>query len=130
MISAISGIRRPKRSPSKPNISAPTGRIIKVTVMAKVIFEMLRPKSCPTGTRTKVRRKKSSASRVHPRKHATKVFRCSRVSDLKMRIASILEKDGPARKVAEALVPSAYLTKEAFSTNAYNAAGVYQGCAL
>src|SRR5437870_987546 len=89
-MSIIRGIRRPNRSPSHPKIKAPSGRIIRVMVMAKVTCGMVRPKSCATGTKTKVRRKKSSASRVHPRKQAMKVLRCARLSDLNKRNASML----------------------------------------
>src|SRR5207237_8612577 len=60
----------------------------KVKVMAKVNKGTVRPNSCATGTKTKVRRKKSSASRVQPRKQAMKVLRCVRFSDLKSRTAS------------------------------------------
>src|SRR5207244_6724449 len=87
-MSIIKGMRRPNRSPSHPKMNAPSGRIIRVMVMAKVTSGMVRPKSCATGTKTKVRRKKSSASRVHPRKQAMKVLRCTRFSDLKSRTAS------------------------------------------
>jgi hypothetical protein len=34
MISIINGIRRPKRSPSKPKMNAPTGRIASVMAIA------------------------------------------------------------------------------------------------
>src|SRR5207253_1867496 len=87
-MSIIKGMRRPNRSPSHPKMKAPSGRIIRVRVMAKVTCGMVRPKSWATGTKTKVRRKKSSASRVHPRKQAMKVLRCVRFSDLKSRTAS------------------------------------------
>src|SRR6266446_1343054 len=89
-MSIIKGTRRPNRSPSHPKMKAPSGRIIKVMVMAKVTCSMVRSKSCATGPRTKVRRKKSSASRVHPRKQAMNVLRCVRFSDLNKRNASML----------------------------------------
>src|ERR1700720_991294 len=88
-MSIIKGMRRPNRSPSHPKMKAPSGRIIRVRVMAKVTCGMLRPKSCATGSKTKVRRKKSSASRVQPRKQAMKVLRCARFSDLNKRSASM-----------------------------------------
>src|SRR5207253_9319556 len=88
-MSIIRGTRRPNRSPSHPKMKAPSGRIIRVTVMAKVTWGIVRPKSCATGAKTKVRRKKSSASRVHPRKQAMKVLRCARLSDLNKRSASM-----------------------------------------
>src|SRR5437762_2625681 len=72
-------------------MKAAIGRIIKVMVMAKVTWGMYRPNSCATGAKTKVRRKKSSASRVHPRKQAMKVLRCVRFSDLNKRSASIAD---------------------------------------
>src|SRR6266576_5800667 len=89
-MSIIKGMRRPNRSPSHPKIKASSGRIIRVMVMAKVTCGIVRPKSCATGTKTKVRRKKSSASRVHPRKQAMNVLRCARLSDLNKRSASML----------------------------------------
>src|SRR6266403_836919 len=89
-MSVIRGRRRPNRSPSHPKIKAPSGRIIRVMVMAKVTCGIVRPKSCATGPKTKVRRKKSSASRVHPRKQAMKVLRCARLNDLNKRSASML----------------------------------------
>src|SRR4030095_7376216 len=60
----------------------------RVRVMANVICSMLLPNSFPTDEKTNVRRKKSSASKVHPRKQAMKVLRCTRFSDLKSRTAS------------------------------------------
>src|SRR6266550_8819987 len=89
-MSIIKGMRRPNRSPSHPKMNAPIGRIISVTVIAKVTCSMLLPNSCPTDEKTNVRRKKSSASKVHPRKQAIKVLRCVRFSDLKSRTASTL----------------------------------------
>src|SRR5437879_5637429 len=89
-MSIIRGMRRPNRSPSQPKMKAPSGRIIKVMVMAKVTCSMVRPKLCAIGPRTKVKRKKSSASSVHPRKQAMKVLRCARLSDLNKRSASML----------------------------------------
>src|SRR5256714_8523107 len=89
-MSIIKGRRRPYRSPSHPKMNAPRGRIIRVMVMAKVTCGMVRPKSCATGAKTKVRRKKSSASSVHPRKQAMKVLRWARFSDLNKRNASML----------------------------------------
>src|SRR6266581_4983257 len=88
MMSAMSGMRRPNLSPRMPKMNAPTGRIISVTVIANATLGMVCPKSWPIGTRTNVTRKKSSASSAQPRKQATKVFRCSRLSDLKSRTAS------------------------------------------
>src|SRR5438105_5395356 len=87
-MSIIRGTRRPDRSPSHPKMKATSGRIIRVMVMAKVTLGIVRPNSCATGAKIKVRRKKSSASRVHPRKQAMKVLRCARLSDLKSRTAS------------------------------------------
>src|SRR5207248_3514877 len=78
----------PNRSPSHPKMNAPSGRIIRGRVIAKVTSGIVRPKSWATGTKTKVRRKKSSASRVHPTKQAMKVLRCVRCSDLKSRTTS------------------------------------------
>jgi len=51
-------------------MNAPIGRIISVRVIAKVTCSMLLPKFLAPDRRkkTNVRRKKSSASRVHPRK--------------------------------------------------------------
>src|SRR6476661_4943813 len=89
-MSIIRGRRRPNRSPSHPKMKAPSGRIIRVMVMAKVTWGIVRPNSCATGAKTKVRRKKSSASRVQPRKQAMKVLRCARLSDLNKRSASML----------------------------------------
>src|SRR5437868_1667223 len=78
-MSIIKGRRRPNRSPSHPKMKAPSGRIIRARVMAKVTCSMLRPKSWATGTKTKVRRKQ-----------AMKVLRCARLSDLNKRSASML----------------------------------------
>src|SRR6266513_104872 len=89
-MSIIKGMRRPNRSPSHPKMNAPSGRIMRVRVKAKVTRGIVRTKSWATGTKTKVRRKKSSASRVHPRKQAMKVLRCARLSDLNKRSASML----------------------------------------
>ena len=77
MISIISGMRRPKRSPSKPKINAPTGRIASVMVIAYPRSATLVPKSCAIGTITNVSRKKSNASSVQPRKQAMNVLRWS-----------------------------------------------------
>ena len=43
-MSAISGMRRPNLSPSNPKMNAPTGRIIRVSVIAKATLGMLWPK--------------------------------------------------------------------------------------
>src|SRR6266550_2655870 len=83
-------MRRPNRSPSHPKMNASSGRIMRVRVMVKVTCGMVRPKSCATGTKTNVRRKKSSAFKVYSRKQAIKVLRCVRFSDLKSRTASTL----------------------------------------
>ena len=79
-MSIMRGMRRPNRSPSHPKMNAPTGRIISVRVMANVTCSMLLPNSYPTDEKTNVRRKKSSASSVHPRKQAMKVLRWVRLS--------------------------------------------------
>ena len=59
-----------------------------VSVIAKVTLTIETENSAATSRTTKVRRKKSSASSVQPRKQARKVFRWSRFSDRKIRIAS------------------------------------------
>src|SRR6266404_6793663 len=89
MMSAMSGMRRPNLSPRRPKMNAPTGRIISVSVIANATLGMVCPKSWPIGTRTNVTRKKSSASSAQPRKHAMKVWRCSRSRAVKIRSVTI-----------------------------------------
>ncbi len=74
-MSAISGMRRPNLSPRKPKMNAPSGRIIRVSVIPNATSGIVRPNSCATGTSTKVSRKKSKASSAQPRKQATNVLR-------------------------------------------------------
>ncbi len=51
------------------------GRVMRLAVMAALIYTTLRWKSLPIGTKTKVSTKKSKASSVHPRKQAITAFR-------------------------------------------------------
>jgi hypothetical protein len=62
-------------------MSAPSGRIMRVIVIAKATSGIARPKSPAIRTTTNVTRKKSNASSVQPRKLATKVFRWLLESD-------------------------------------------------
>src|SRR5580658_7886666 len=65
-------MRRPYRSASKPNINAPTGRNASVRVMDNAICGSDLPNSFPIAVRQKTTRKKSNASRVHPKRLARK----------------------------------------------------------
>ena len=59
--------RRPKRSPSNPNTSAPSGRIARVSVMATETDLISEWNSAATARSTNTIRKKSKASSIHPR---------------------------------------------------------------
>ncbi|MGF6792947.1 hypothetical protein OKW27_007284 [Paraburkholderia sp. 35.1] len=63
----ISVGRRPYLSASQPKINAPSGRIIKVSMIATVTEGMSVLNSCAISFNTNTIRKKSNASRVQPR---------------------------------------------------------------
>ena len=67
---AMSGRRRPKRSASRPKISAPTGRMSNVQESVATIFALETWKSAARESKRKTTTKKSNASRVQPRKLA------------------------------------------------------------
>ena len=73
--------RRPKRSAIRPKRRAPTGRMTSVQKIASAMDLMLTWKSAAIALRQRVRRKKSNASSVQPRKHAAKVCLWTALSD-------------------------------------------------
>jgi hypothetical protein len=75
MTFSISGTRRPKRSAMMPNRTAPTGRIASVAVSASAICGRVVPNDAATSSITRVRTKKSNASKVQPRKPAKTALR-------------------------------------------------------
>src|SRR5690349_6665061 len=70
-------------------MSAPTGRIIRVNMMANETDLMSVPNSLAISFRTKTIRKKSNASRVQPKYAAIVTFLCSRVQLISIVLLSI-----------------------------------------
>jgi len=83
--------RRPQRSAARPNKYAPTGRIANVSKMANVTSVIWVLNSCAMSLSTNTSRKKSKASRVHPKKQAATTCLCSLVQpdNASMRIVVI-----------------------------------------
>src|SRR3974390_1677262 len=65
-IEIISGRRRPTRSPSQPELTAPTKRLHNVTVKTTATSVNGTPNSCEIGSMIKRKIVKSKASRVQP----------------------------------------------------------------
>lgn len=70
-------------------MSAPTGRIIRVNMMANETDLISVPNSLAISFRTKTIRKKSNASRVQPKYAAIVTFLCSRVQLISIVLLSI-----------------------------------------
>src|ERR1700730_18709018 len=65
---AISGLRRPYRSASRPKTTAPTGRMARVAVMVHTIALFVTLKCTARVSTKKTRTKKSNATKVQPKK--------------------------------------------------------------
>src|SRR4029077_11104697 len=74
---AIRGLRRPYRSASNPNTTAPTGRIARVAVMVHTIALFVTWNWAASVSTRKTSTKKSNASRVQPKKLAVTACHCS-----------------------------------------------------
>src|SRR5215472_15770653 len=66
----INGMRRPKRSASKPKTIAPIHLVARVAAMVSAMSACVLPNSLPMCSKAKVRTKKSNASKVQPRNPA------------------------------------------------------------
>src|SRR6516162_2703018 len=78
-IEIISGIRRPTRSPSQPDATAPTNRIHRVTVKMMATSVSGTPNSCEIGSMINRKIVKSKESRVQPSQAATQASHWSLV---------------------------------------------------
>src|SRR6516162_11319294 len=78
-IEIISGMRRPTRSPSQPEQTAPTRRIHKVTVNTTATSVSGTPNSCEIGSMISRKIVKSKESRVQPSHAATQASHWSLV---------------------------------------------------
>src|SRR6516164_8490158 len=78
-IEIISGRRRPTRSPSQPEQTAPTRRIHRVTVKTNVTAVSGTWNSCEIGSMISRKIVKSNESRVQPSHAATQASHCSLV---------------------------------------------------
>src|SRR6516162_711558 len=78
-IEIISGMRRPTRSPSQPEQTAPTRRIHNVTVNTIATSVSGTPNSCEIGSMIKRKIVKSKESNVHPSQAATQAYHWSLV---------------------------------------------------
>src|ERR1700738_1913081 len=75
----ISGSRPPSRSPSQPELTAPTRRIHRVTVNTAVTAVSGTPNSCEIGTMISRKIVKSKESKVQPSHAATPAYHWSLV---------------------------------------------------
>src|SRR5215469_9613713 len=78
-IEIISGVRRPTRSPSQPEQTAPTNRIHKVTVNTTATSVSGTPNSCEIGSMINRKIVKSKESKVQPSQAATQAYHWSLV---------------------------------------------------
>src|SRR6516165_1327407 len=78
-IEIINGRRRPTRSPSQPEQTAPTRRIHKVIVKTNATAVSGTPNSCEIGSMISRKIVKSNESRVQPSHAATQASHCSLV---------------------------------------------------
>ena len=74
---AMNGLRRPNRSASTPNSSAPNGRMARVAVIVQMIAPFETWKWTARVSTRKTSTKKSNASSVHPKKLAITACHCS-----------------------------------------------------
>src|SRR6516162_1351320 len=100
-IEIISGMRRPTRSPSQPEHTAPTKRIHKVTVNTTATSVSGTPNSCEIGSIINRKIVKSNESRVQPSQAATQAYHWSFVGSFHHGIGFVIS-------IAAIVVPPCY----------------------